>query len=196
MFRHPLNISFRGMPHKTGFRSTDAVASTARKRFVRTALVMSWLIILSGCGAMKLDTLKKAFNLGKFKGIESTAPDEAYYLLTDIFFTGGSSYNRREDFDHTLQDAVSLVFKPANEKGHYVTKSVWYDPSGVEYRTMRQTHDKQEEQKRGETRAEKGGTNRMHTLTTQELYEQGPGRWKVELFIDDKLARRMELSIR
>ncbi len=36
----------------------------------------------------------------------------------------------------------------------------------------------------------------MHTIPTAELYKHKPGLWKVSLFLDGKLARRLSFSIR
>ncbi len=149
-----------------------------------TVLGMVWAV--AGCGVL---------NVGKFKGLERTDSDEKYYLLKEVRLVSASSARAKTHFDHTLDQVVNLVFVPANEKNHYVTKSVWYDPSGEEYRTIRQTHGKTDEEANGASR-QKGGTTRIHTLPLMPMWRHKPGQWTVELFIDDELARRLEFHVR
>jgi hypothetical protein len=144
------------------------------------------MILLCGCGAI---------NIGKWKGIEKTAADEKYYLVKEAFLTPGTAYGPKESFDHALNDVVNLCFKPNNEKNHYVAESRWFDPSGQEYRTIRQTYDLREENKKDQERP-KGGSTRTHTLTTKELVDHKPGMWKVALYMDDQLVRRLNFFIR
>jgi len=144
------------------------------------------ILLLTGCGA---------FGLGKLTLIEKTDSDEKYYLAKKVLLTAGSP-QPRESFDHSILNVVNLMFIPANEKGHYVTKSIWYDPSGAEYRTIRQTHDRHEEANRGEDRDTKKGTMRMHTMSLQDLYHHKPGRWRVKLFIDSNLVRKLDFTVR
>lgn len=136
-----------------------------------------------------------AFNLGKWKGIEWTSKAESHWLLKNVFLTGGSAYNPRDTFDHSLQDTVNLVFVPSNEKPHYISRSVWTDPSGEEFRVIRQTHDKNEESQRMEERNEKG-TTRIHSVSTHDLFSRGVGKWTVEVYIDDVLARKLTFTLR
>jgi hypothetical protein len=143
------------------------------------------VLILTGCGAI---------NPGKFKGIERTDSDENYYLLKNLWLTAGSAAHPRQDFDHTVQESVNLVFVPANEKNHYVSRTKWIDPSGQEYRVIRQTHEKTTDEREGDARP-KGGTTRLHSVSTKELYAHKPGLWKVELYLDDVLARRLTFSV-
>jgi hypothetical protein len=136
----------------------------------------------------------QAFNPGKFKGIERTDPDEKYYLLKKIALTAGSTAHARTSFDHTMQDVVNVIFTPANEQNNYVTKTVWYDPSGLEFRTIQQTHILRDEQDKARDRP-KGGSQRVHSMPLKALYKHKPGLWKVELFIDDQLARRLTFNV-
>lgn len=144
-------------------------------------------LALSGCGAV---------NLGKWKGFESTSSDEQYYLLKDVFLTGGSSVAHRDAFDHNLHEVVNLYFTPRNEKNTYVAESKWVDPNGLEFRTIRTTHDKKKEGKTGEERSTTGSTTRVHTMPTAELFNHKPGIWKVSLYLDGKLARRLTFTLR
>ncbi len=61
----------------------------------------------TGCGAV---------SLGKYKGIERTASDEAFYLLKEFHLSAGSSQTQKENFDHLTNEAVNLVFMLRNEK--------------------------------------------------------------------------------
>jgi len=144
------------------------------------------LLLLAGCGM---------FNLGKWKGIENAGADEKYYLVKDAFLTGGSAYNRRETFDHNMHESVNLFFTPKMEPNTYITESIWYDPNGAEFRKIRMTYDRQKESKKGDERQASGST-RVHTVATKELYDHKPGLWKVELFLEKDLVRRLPFSIR
>ena len=141
---------------------------------------------LAGCGAI---------NPGKWKGIERTSSDESFYLVKDVFLSGGSTARPRESFDHNMHDVVNLYFTPRDEKNAYVAESRWLDPLGIEFRTIRTTYDKQQEGKEGIDRP-KGGTLRVHTMPVSELYAHKPGMWKVALYLDGKLARRLSFSVR
>ncbi len=152
---------------------------------VRGALFCIAVLLLSGCSAL---------GLGKFKWLEWTTSAEKYYLLKNGFLAAGSSLNPRDSFDHHMYDNVSFCFVPANEKNHYVSKTLWYDPLGQEFRAIRQTHDKQQETKRG-TERNPQGTTRIHSIPLKELYEHKPGLWKVELYLDDALARRLPFTV-
>jgi hypothetical protein len=149
-------------------------------------VVLTVILFSSGCGAI---------NVGKWRGIERAAPDEAYYLVNDIFLTASSAYNRREIFDHNLNESVHLFFTPKNEKPTYVTKSVWQDPNGQEYRTIRMTYDRVREQREGIERTKKS-TPRVHTMPTKELYAHKPGLWKVSLYIEKQLVRRLTFLVK
>ncbi|MEW6349223.1 MAG: hypothetical protein AB1646_09185 [Thermodesulfobacteriota bacterium] len=143
------------------------------------------VLMLSGCSML---------GLGKFKWIEWTSSGEKYYLLKNCFLAAGNSLSPRQSFDHNMYENVSFCFVPANEKNHYVSKTLWYDPSGLEFRAIRQTHDKQQETKRGSERTPQG-TTRIHSLPLKELYEHKRGLWKVELYLDDVLARRLPFTV-
>jgi hypothetical protein len=141
------------------------------------------LLICSGCGVI---------NPGKYQPI--TRPKgEAYYLAKDVFLAAGSS--RKEAFDHAIHEAVSLCFIPANERNHYVAESVWTDPSDREFRKIRQTYDLNTEQRKGEERA-KGGAMRAQAMSTAEMAAHQPGMWKVALYMDDELVRKLDFSIK
>jgi hypothetical protein len=143
-------------------------------------------VLLMGCGAI---------NVGKFKGIEKAAGDEEYYLAKDIFLTAGSAANQRNSFDHNMHPSISLFFVPRTETNTYVAESVWYDPAGQEFKTIRTTYDKQRESKKGNERSLKG-TTRIHTVSSGELFNHKPGPWKVALFLDNKLVRRLDFTLR
>lgn len=153
--------------------------------FYLLALAVTFLV-LTGCGM---------FNLGKLRWIERTASDEKYYLVKDVFLTPGSSYNRKQAFDHNMNDTVNLFFIPKLEKNTYTTESVWYDPNGEEFRKIRKTYDTQSESKKGEDR-KASGTTRVHSIPTKELFEHKPGLWKVALYIENDLVRRLTFSVR
>ncbi len=159
-----------------------------RRRSRRAALHMTLLVsfLLSGCGA---------FNLGEITWLKKTDPDVEYWHLKKAVLTAGSVAHPRDSFDHTLQPRVFVIFTPANEKNKYHTKTIWYDPSGQEYRTIRQTHDKKEIEDQGEHRPQ-GGSVISHSMSTKELYDHEPGLWKVEIYYEDDLARRMDFTVR
>jgi hypothetical protein len=154
------------------------------KALVCLALLVP-ILLSGGCDAV---------NLGKWRPIERPS-DQAYYLLKDAFLTASSAYNPRESFDHNLNDSVRLYFIPKDEKPSYVAESIWYDPAGREYRTIRTTYDKATEQKKGNERV-RSGTPRVHSMSTKELYEHKPGTWKVELYLDKQLARRLTFLVK
>ncbi len=89
-----------------------------------------------------------------------------------------------------------MFFIPKNEKPTYTVKSVWQDPDGQEYRTIRTTYDKAREEKQGIDRKQRGGTPRIHTLPTKELYEHKPGMWKVALYLEKQLVRRLSFLVK
>ena len=145
------------------------------------------VIFTGGCGAI---------SVGKWRGIERAAPDEAYYLVNDVFLTASSASSARETFDHNMNESVNLYFVPKYEKPTYIAESVWQDPDGQEYRTIRTTYDKAREQKKGDERRQGISTPRMHTISTKELYEHKPGMWKVALYLEKQLVRRLNFLIR
>jgi hypothetical protein len=153
-----------------------------RNGIIAGLILMS--LCFSGCGAL---------NLGKWKGIERTSAAEKYYLAKEVFLAAGST--RKELFDHTMHESVALCFIPANERNHYLAESVWYDPSGQEFKKVRQTYDLNAEQKRGEERT-KGGTMRVHAMSTAELAKHKTGLWKVALYIDDELVRKLTFFVK
>ncbi|AFM27057.1 hypothetical protein [Desulfomonile tiedjei] len=156
-------------------------------RFItRLTVLMICMVWLGGCGVI---------NVGKWKGIESTAKDENYYLLKDAFLTAGSAALPKDSFDHTMNDMVTLIFIPKNEKNEYVAETRWIDPNDQEYRVIRTAFDVKREGREGLDRR-KDGTPRMHAMPTRELAGHKKGLWKVALYLDDKLARRLSFSIR
>jgi hypothetical protein len=156
--------------------------------YFRAMLLMACLIglVLSGCGVI---------NPGKFLGIVHTDKDEEYYLVKSATLTAGSTALPRDHFDHAMQDSVNLIFKPAQERNYYISKTVWYDPDGVEFRTIRQTHSRKAEGDKG-IRHPRGPVTRVHTMPLYDLWKHKPGLWKVELFIDGQLARRLSFTVR
>jgi hypothetical protein len=157
---------------------------------VRVSVVILALLVLQ-----MLATGCTWVNLGKWRGIERVPADEQYYLLKDVLLTASSAYNPKEVFDHNMNDTVNLLFSPKNEKNHYVAESVWYDPSGAEFRTIRVTYDKKAEQREGMERPS-AGSSRIHTIPTRDLYNHKPGIWKVALKLDGELARRLTFTVR
>jgi hypothetical protein len=150
------------------------------------------------CAFMILLALLSGFDIinpGKPLWIAKTAPDEKYYLAKDVYLTAGSAYSRKESFDHAMNDNVNLCFIPNNERNHYAAESTWYDPKGQEYRTIRQTYDLADEARKDYDRP-KGGSTRVHSMTTKELADHKPGMWKVTLRIDNELVRRLEFFVR
>ena len=149
-------------------------------------MLLTMPMVAGGCGAI---------NVGRWQGIVKTADDEQFYLVKDVFLTGGSTFSPRESFDHNMHETVSLFFMPKDEKNTYVAESRWQDPLGLEFRTIRTTYDKQQEGKKGIERP-KGGSTRVHTIPTSELFAHKPGMWKVALYLDGKLARRLSFAVR
>lgn len=152
-----------------------------------TALVV-FILLATGCSAI---------NPGKWKGIEKTAADEKYYLVKDIYMTSGSAAYTKSTFDHNMNDVINLFFNARNEKSHYVAETKWIDPTGEEYRVIRTTHDVQQENKTNmDQRHISEGTTRVHSVSTKALYKHKPGLWKVILYLDGELARRLEFTVR
>jgi hypothetical protein len=169
----------------TGFANSSGFVAI---RLLPLRFLLCAVVLMAGCGAM---------NVGKVKWIEKTAKDEKYYLVNEISLNAGSSYFPKQVFDHNLNPVVNLVFSLRNEKNHYVAETIWYDPAGLEFRAIRTTHDIQAEGKTDvDRRPISGGTPRVHTISTRELYNHKPGPWKVELYIDGELARRLEFTVR
>jgi hypothetical protein len=164
----------------------ETVAPSIRRLIAKLAMVTICLVWLGGCGVI---------NVGKWKGIETTSSDENYYLLKDAFLTAGSAALPKDSFDHTMNDTVNLIFIPKNERNEYVAETRWLDPNDQEYRTIRTTFDVKKEGREGMDRR-KDGTPRMHAMPTAELAAHKKGMWKVALYIDDKLARRLSFSVR
>ncbi len=163
-----------------------AVKKSLLNKYLALFVIAGLMAVCHGCGVI---------NPGKWKGIEKTSADEKFYLVKDVFLTAGSAYTSKETFDHNLNDSINLFFTPTNEKSHYVAESIWYDPMDQEYRTIRSTQDVQQENKKDFER-KKGGTPRVHTISTRELYARKPGLWKVALYLDGQLARRLTFSVR
>jgi len=183
--------------HAHGKRGDGKLNSEAAARitdggrhFCRVILMVGLFVCASfltaGCGVI---------NPGKWKGIERTSSDEKYYLVKDVLLTPGSTYLSKEIFDHNMNDSINLVFTAVNERNRYVAESRWIDPLGAEYRTIRATYDKQVESKQDFDR-KKAGTPRVHSITTKELFNHKPGLWKVVLYLDGELARRMTFTVR
>lgn len=179
-----LNRSGRQVPDRPPIRVREGFTS-AILLFTGVTLLL-WLFFMSGCGVI---------NPGKWKGIEKSAKDEKYYLVKDVFLTAGSAYLSKQTFDRNMNDSVNLFFTPISEKNHYVTETIWFDPNDHEFRTIRMTHDVQAESKQDFQR-KKSGTPRVHTISTKELYDHKPGLWKVALYIDGELARRLTFTVR
>jgi len=156
------------------------------KGLSRLLALTATLIAVTGCGM---------FNLGKWKGIEKTSAEEKYYIVKEAFLTAGSAYHPKEAFDHNMNESVNLFFTPKLEKNTYVAESIWYDPTGQEFRKIRTTYDAQKESKKGDER-QKTGTTRVHSMPTKELYDHKPGLWKVALYIEQDLVRRLTFSLR
>jgi hypothetical protein len=173
----------RSQPHDGSGRGLFQL--TGRRCLAAFILLFSCAMLMQGCGLI---------NPGKFKWIEKTGRGEEFYLVKDIFMTPGSSNIRKESFDHVINETVNLVFIPREEKNHYIAESIWYDPSENEFRTVRATYDKQQENKTGFERV-KGGTPRIHTMPTKELYNHKPGLWKVALYLEGKLVRTLRFTV-
>jgi hypothetical protein len=156
------------------------------KRRFRLLALATIALVFTGCGM---------FNLGRWKGIERAAADEQYYLVKDMFLTAGSAYHPKEAFDHNMNESINLFFIPKNEPNTYVAESIWYDPDGQEFRKIRTTYDLQRETKKGDER-KSTGTTRVQTISTKDLYDHKPGLWKVALYLDHRLVRRLTFSVR
>jgi hypothetical protein len=119
--------------------------------------------------------------------------EQKYWLVKDVYLAAGSTH--KELFDHSVHETASLCFIPSNERNHYVAETKWYDPSGQEFRTIRQTYDLNAEQKKGEGRT-KGGAIRIHAMSAAEMAKHKTGIWKVELYIDDELVRPLNFFVK
>jgi len=155
------------------------------RRFASTtAALLAAVLMLSGC---------KALGLGKFLWLEKTTKEENYWLLKDACVTPSSSYSAKREFDHNMNPVVNVLFTPNNEKNHYVAETMWIDPLGQEFRTIRTTHDLQQEGKKSiDPRRKSEGTVRIHTMRSKDLYQHKPGLWKIRLYLDGQLARILE----
>lgn len=177
---------------RSGKLISEAASGISERRngaylvFLLVGLFFCAPFLTAGCGVI---------NPGKWKGIERTSADEKYYLVKDVMLTPGSTYLSKEIFDHNMNDSINLVFTAVNERNRYVAESRWIDPLGAEYRTIRATYDKQVESKQDFDR-KKAGTPRVHSITTKELFEHKPGLWKVVLYLDGELARRLTFTVR
>jgi hypothetical protein len=143
-------------------------------------------LLLGSCGM---------FNMGKWKGIEWAPPDEKFYIVKNVFLTAGSAYHPKETFDHNMNESVNLFFTPKIEPNTYVAESVWLDPNDQEFRKIRTTYDAQKESKKGDDR-QKEPTTRVHSMPTKELFDHKPGLWKVALYIEKDLVRRLSFTLR
>ncbi len=152
----------------------------------RFGIVCVTLCLVAGCGVV---------NLGKWKGIEFPGRGEKFYLAKEVFLTPGSAYGPKESFDHAMNESINLFVIPRNEKNHYILTSIWYDPSGVEFRKIRTTHDLNEEGKKDIQRT-KGGTTRIHSLPTKMLADHKVGMWNVAVYLDDELVRKLNFYVR
>jgi hypothetical protein len=153
-----------------------------------TAALVAAVLMLSGC---------KALGLGKFLWLEETTKEEKYWLVKDACVSPGSSYMAKTEFDHNMNPVINVLFTPKNEKNHYVAETMWIDPLGQEFRTIRTTHDIQLEGKTSiDRRPISDGTPRMHMMPTKALYGHKPGLWKVKLYLDGELARILEFAVR
>lgn len=163
----------------------SAISPSSRSP-MRIGAVLLMMLAFAGCGVI---------NVGKFKGVERTDSDEQYYLVKETRLLSSSSARPKDHFDHSLDDTVNLMFVPANEKNQYISKTIWYDPSGQEYRTIRQSHDKAKENPEA-LQGPKRGTSRIHTMPLLPMWKHKPGMWTVELYLDGQLARRLEFHVR
>ncbi len=163
--------------------------SWKRNPLDRILLIIAFCLIfccVEGCGMI---------NPGKWKGIETTSSDEYYYLVKDVFLSPGSAYAAKDHFDHNVNELVNLFFVPRNETNQYTAETIWFDPSDQEFRKVRQTYDTKSESKQGINRDSKG-TTRVHSMPTAQLFNHKPGLWKVQLYLDGKLARRLNFTVR
>jgi hypothetical protein len=152
----------------------------------RYALLIMSIMLITSC---------KTFLPNPIHLIVQTYSDEQYWLVKNVVLSAGTLTRPKKDFDHTIQDAVVLTFVPTQEPNKYESKTVWKDPSNVKFRTIRQTHDVQVEAKKAEFREPKG-TPRVHSMPTKVLYDHKPGLWTVELYLDNRLARRLTFTVR
>ena len=143
-------------------------------------------LLFAGCGM---------FNLGKWKGIEKASADEKYYLVKDVFLTAGLAYNRKEAFDHNMNESVNLFFIPKMEQNTYVAESSMVRPQRRRISQNKKDLRRAERDKKGDDR-QASGTTRVHTMPTKELYDHKPGLWKVALYLENDLVRRLTFSIR
>jgi hypothetical protein len=123
--------------------------------------------------------------------------EEKYYLVGEVYLSPGSAYSAKEVFDHDMNDVINLCFTPRNEKNHYVVRTIWYDPAGQEYRSIRRTYDIVREGRKAVAPRRQGkGTPRVISVSVAELYAHKPGRWRVDLYLDGELAKKLEFTVR
>lgn len=171
-----------------GRRRQKVQGDTPLRFATATAILVAAVFMLSSCGVI---------NPGKAIWIERTKPEEKYWLVKNVCVTPSSSYMAKKEFDHNMNPVVNVLFTPKNEKNHYVAETMWIDPLGQEFRTMRTTHDIEQEGKKSiDRRPISDGTPRMHTIPTKALYDHKPGLWKVKLYLDGELARVLEFAVR
>lgn len=150
--------------------------------------VTCMVVFVAGCSAI---------NLGRVLWIDWPERGDKYYLLKEAFLSSGGPDAAKRSFDHQMNPVVNLFFSLRNETNRYVVRSVWIDPYGQEYRTIRRTYAIDKESKKSiDRRPQTGSTMRVHSITTEELYQRKPGLWKVALLIDGELARRFEFTVR
>lgn len=180
MARHASSDS---LPSAGGQRPV-AGSYTAKVCKVVTIAVVSAILMSSGCSNIPV-------------GLSPSADGEKFYLVKDVYLTPGSAYYAKDVFDHGMNDVINLCFTCRNEKNHYVVKTIWYDPAGQEYRTIRRTYDiTREGQKAITPRRHNEGTPRVITVSVGELYDHKPGRWKVDLYLDGEMAKGLEFTVK
>ena len=52
------------------------------------------------------------------------------------------------------------------------------------------------ERKNKESKERRSSTPRIHTVPTKELYDHKPGMWKVSLYLDKQLVRRLTFLVK
>lgn len=160
---------------------------SGRTRMKRVSLLACLLVYwLAGCDMV---------NLGKWKGIERSSADEKYYLVKDVHLSPGSAIGAKETFDHNVHNTVYLYFTPRNEPNKYTAEAIWYDPSDIEFKKIRETYDNKNESKKAEQR-KRTGTTRVMSIPLSELYDHKPGLWRVSLYLDGELARKLTFTVR
>ncbi len=162
------------------------------RRTLRHPLLLLLTAVITATLIMSATGCKK--NRGTWLN-EPTDFDEQPKLLREVRLTSHASAHPRKVFDHDLDETIHLGFIPAGPTKEHESKTVWFDSLGKEFRTIRRSH------KKGESAfdpTEKPGTHppRTHTMSVKEMWKHRPGVWSVELYLDDKLARRLRFSVR